>query len=51
MKFKILALATASLAAVAVPATAQTAKAAYGTWGVELKDMNPSVKPGDDFFE
>jgi endothelin-converting enzyme/putative endopeptidase len=23
----------------------------YGTWGVETKDMDPSVKPGDDFFE
>jgi endothelin-converting enzyme/putative endopeptidase len=22
----------------------------YGSWGVDLKDMDPSVKPGDDFF-
>ena len=51
MKFKSLSLAAASLLALAMPAGAQTAKAAYGTWGVEMKDMDPSVKPGDDFFE
>jgi putative endopeptidase len=51
MKFKSLSLAAASLLAVAMPAAAQTAKPAYGTWGVEMKDMDPSVKPGDDFFE
>ena len=51
MKFKTLSLAAASLLAVAIPAAAQTGKAAYGTWGVEMKDMDPSVKPGDDFFE
>jgi len=22
----------------------------YGSWGVDLKNMDPSVKPGDDFF-
>jgi len=51
MKFKTLALAAASLVALAAPAAAQTGKAAYGTWGVVMKDMDPSVKPGDDFFE
>ena len=28
------------------PATAER----YGTWGVDLAGMDPSVKPGDDFF-
>jgi endothelin-converting enzyme/putative endopeptidase len=51
MKFKTLSLAAASLLAVAMPAAAQTGKPAYGTWGVETKDMDPSVKPGEDFFE
>ena len=37
--------------AIASPAPAQQNKAAYGTWGVETKDMDSSVKPGDDFFE
>src|SRR5206468_12954867 len=23
----------------------------YGTWGVETRDMDPSVKPGDSFFQ
>ena len=32
------------------PDAATTAKR-YGTWGVELEGMDPSVKPGDDFFK
>ena len=51
MKFKMLALAAASMLAVASPAAAQTPKAAYGSWGLELKDMDPSAKPGDGFFQ
>ncbi len=40
--------ATALLAA---PLLAQTAKAPrYQPWGLELQDMDRSVKPGDDFF-
>jgi putative endopeptidase len=32
-----------------VPALA--AKPAFGTWGVDLKDRDTAVKPGDDFFD
>jgi endothelin-converting enzyme/putative endopeptidase len=49
MKFKIL-LATASLFAVALPASAQPAKPAYGDWGYDSSAMDTSVKPGDDFW-
>src|SRR5947209_1047250 len=48
MKFKILALATASLAAVAMPLSA--AKPVYGDWGYNPAAMDSSVKPGDDFW-
>src|SRR3954470_5781893 len=48
MKFKMLALATASLVAVAMPVSA--AKPVYGDWGYEAKAMDSSVKPGDDFW-
>jgi len=51
MRFKKLALATASLIAVSVPfaATAQQ-KPVYGTWGYDPSAMDSSVKPGDDFW-
>jgi len=48
MKFKMLALATASLVAVAVPVSA--AKPVYGDWGYNPTAMDSSVKPGDDFW-
>src|SRR3954466_7663892 len=48
MKFKMLALATASLVAVAVPVSA--AKPVYGDWGYDPAAMDSSVKPGDDFW-
>src|SRR3954454_5534564 len=48
MKFKMLALATASLVAVAVPVSA--AKPVYGDWGYNPTAMDTSVKPGDDFW-
>ena len=32
------------------PSNASTAAKRYGTWGIELDGMDPSVKPGDDFF-
>ena len=50
MKFKTLSLAAASLLAVAIPAAAQTGKAAYGTWGVEMKDIHraPSLRNASD---
>ena len=38
-------------AALAIASPAASAAPRYGTWGVEMKDMDPSVKPGDDFFE
>jgi endothelin-converting enzyme/putative endopeptidase len=50
MKFKMLALATASLMAVAVPAAAQPGKPVYGDWGYNSAAMDQSVKPGDDFW-
>jgi putative endopeptidase len=48
MKFKMLALATASLVAVAMPVSA--AKPVYGDWGYDRSAMDSSVKPGDDFW-
>jgi len=50
MKSKLLALASASLLAVAVPATLDAAKPAYGAWGYDPAAMDRSVKPGDDFW-
>src|SRR3982750_2087883 len=49
MKIKILALAGASLLAIA-PLGAQAAKPVYGTWGYDATAMDAGVKPGDDFF-
>ena len=46
---QILLIAGAALA-IASPVAAQQPRAAYGTWGVETKDMDAAVKPGDDFF-
>ncbi len=48
MKFKMLALATASLLTVA--AAADAAKPVYGDWGYNPAAMDQSVKPGDDFW-
>ena len=48
MKIKMLALATASLLALA-PIGAE-AKPVYGDWGYDASAMDSSVKPGDDFF-
>src|SRR5881394_4448076 len=50
MKFKMLALATASLFAFAAPFSANAAKPVYGNWGYEPSAMDSSVKPGDDFW-
>ena len=50
MKFRILALATASLVAVSVPLSAQPSKPVYGDWGYDPSAMDQSVKPGDDFW-
>ena len=48
MKFKMLALATASLVAVVAPLHA--AKPIYGDWGYNSAAMDRSVKPGDDVW-
>ncbi|MFL6721584.1 MAG: M13 family metallopeptidase [Sphingomonas sp.] len=49
MKIKMLALATASLMAIA-PTTLGAAKPVYGSWGYDPSAMDAAVKPGDDFF-
>ncbi|MFL6765157.1 MAG: M13 family peptidase, partial [Sphingomicrobium sp.] len=50
MKIKVLVLAAASLAAIAL-ATPAGAKPVYGTWGYDATAMDAGVKPGDDFFD
>src|SRR3569833_3676201 len=50
MKFGSVLLVAGAALAIASPA-ASAPKAAYGTWGGALEDMDRSVKPGDDFFE
>src|SRR5947209_3075233 len=50
MRFKMLTLATASLAAIVSAAPANAAKPVYGDWGYERSAMDSSVKPGDDFW-
>ncbi|WP_344698851.1 M13 family metallopeptidase [Sphingomonas limnosediminicola] len=50
MKFKVLALAAASILAIA-PSGAGAAKPVYGTWGYDATAMDAGVKPGDDFFD
>ncbi len=47
---KLLLLATAS-ALVMSPAAARNGQPAFAPWGVDLTAMDPSVKPGDDFFD
>ena len=47
MRFRSLMLASAAFAA--VPALAAAPK--YGSFGLELKDMDRNVKPGDSFFD
>jgi putative endopeptidase len=45
-------LAGAAFAAIAgLSQTAVAAKAKYRTWGYDATSMDPSVKPGDDFFK
>jgi len=50
MKFKVFALAAASLLATA-PAGSGAAKPVYGAWGYDATAMDRAVKPGDDFFD
>ena len=49
MKFNKLALAAASLAAIATAAVAAD-KPTFGSWGYDATAMDSAVKPGDDFF-
>ena len=49
MRFRHLLLATTLVAA--VPATTIAAAPKYGSFGLELKDMDRNVKPGDSFFD
>ena len=48
MTFRSVLLVAGAALAIASPAVSAAPR--YGTWGVEMKDMDPSVKPGDDFF-
>src|SRR5437763_16936471 len=50
MKFKMLALATASMVAFIAAPAVNAAKPVYGTWGYDPSAMNRSVKPGDDVW-
>src|SRR5690349_842417 len=50
MKIKVLALAAASLIAIA-PTSIGAAKPVFGTWGYDPTAMDRGVKPGDDFFD
>jgi len=50
MKFKMLALAAASILAIEASAAAAGAPA-IGSWGYDSTAMDSSVKPGDDFFD
>ena len=50
MNFKILSLATASLMAIAIPASAQPRSRSMATGATIPAAMDKSVKPGDDFW-
>ena len=46
----ICALTAGASIAQADPQSAKTTKATYGSYGFDTKGMDPSVKPGDDFY-
>ena len=48
MKFKLFMLAASSM--LAITSASDAAKPVYGTWGVDTRDMDRAVKPGDSFF-
>jgi putative endopeptidase len=53
MHHRLLALAGIGLAALTLAASVPTAappKATFGIWGIDLAGMDPTVKPGDDFY-
>ena len=51
MRFRRLSYAALLLAMPTILAAQPAGKPRYGTWGVAIEDMDPRVKPGDDFFE
>ncbi len=51
MKSKYLALAAASLIALASTTPASAGQPAYGAWGYDSTAMDSAVKPGDDFWD
>ena len=50
MRFRRFSLAVLFLTLPAALIAEPAGKPHYGSWGVDLGDMDPSVKPGDDFF-
>src|SRR5437868_10236902 len=50
MNNKMLALASASLLAIVLPASADAQKPVYGNWGYNPAAMYTLVKPGDDYW-
>ena len=50
MRPTVLLAAASLLALPALLAAQQAARPRYGAWGLELADMDRSVKPGDDFY-
>ena len=49
-RIRVLALTLFSVAAVGLAAAQEGARPQFGKWGVDLSAIDPSVKPGDDFF-
>jgi putative endopeptidase len=50
MKNFVIALGVLAFTACAALAAEPAAKPAFGAWGVDISGMDPSVKPGNDFF-
>lgn len=45
------AIALAAMAAAPAPASSSSSGARYGSWGLELQDLDRSVRPGDSLFD
>jgi putative endopeptidase len=50
MKKFVIALGVLAFTACAALAAEPAAKPAFGAWGIDTSGMDPSVKPGNDFF-
>ena len=50
MRYRTLSVAALLVTLPALSLAQPTGKPAYGAWGVDLRDMDTSVRPGDDFF-